>query len=99
MTNPGSSEQYAVLIIGAGIMGSTAAGLQAALELGWRIGVLEALEVVGAESSNGWNNAGTGHAGLSEFNYTPAATDSCIQPMLRASTRTSDLRAELFASD
>lgn len=40
MTHPGTNEQYDALIIGAGIMGSTAAGLLAALEPGWRIGVL-----------------------------------------------------------
>lgn len=54
--------------------------LLARLEPGWRIGVLEALDSVGAESSNGWNNAGTGHAGLCEFNYTPAAADGSIDP-------------------
>lgn len=80
MKHPGTTEHYDVLIIGAGIMGSTAAGLLATLEPGWRIGVLEALEVAGAESSNGWNNAGTGHAGLCEFNYTPAAPDGSIDP-------------------
>ena len=80
MKPPGSTEHYDVLIIGAGIMGATAAGLLATLEPGWRIGVLEALESVGAESSNGWNNAGTGHAGLCEFNYTPAAADGSIDP-------------------
>lgn len=80
MKTPGTTDQFDVLIIGAGIMGATAAGLLATLEPGWRIGVLEALEVVGTESSNGWNNAGTGHAGLCEFNYTPAAADGSIDP-------------------
>lgn len=41
---------------------------------------LEALETVGAESSHGWNNAGTGHAGLCELNYTPASPDGSIDP-------------------
>jgi malate dehydrogenase (quinone) len=31
-----------------------------------------------AESSNPWNNAGTGHAGLCELNYTPQAADGTI---------------------
>ena len=31
-----------------------------------------------AESSNPWNNAGTGHAGLCELNYTPQAADGSI---------------------
>lgn len=80
MKQPGTTEHFDVLIIGAGIMGSTAAGLLATLEPGWRIGVLESLEAVGLESSHGWNNAGTGHAGLCEFNYTPAAADGSINP-------------------
>lgn len=30
------------------------------------------------ESSNPWNNAGTGHAGLCELNYTPQAADGSV---------------------
>lgn len=80
MKQSGTTEHFDVIIIGAGIMGSTAAGLLATLEPGWRIGVLEALDAVGLESSHGWNNAGTGHAGLCEFNYTSAAADGSIDP-------------------
>ncbi len=36
-----------------------------------RIQVYEAAEELAFESSNGWNNAGTGHAGICELSYTP----------------------------
>src|SRR5213075_3000725 len=35
------------------------------------IEVYEAAPQLARESSDGWNNAGTGHAGLCELNYTP----------------------------
>ena len=38
----------------------------------------ESLDAVAEESSNGWNNAGTGHAGLCELNYTPEGKDGTI---------------------
>jgi malate dehydrogenase (quinone) len=37
--------------------------------------VLERLEAVSLESSNAWNNAGTGHAALCELNYMPDDPD------------------------
>jgi len=69
-----------VLVIGAGIIGSTTSSLLAELEPQWDILVVEALGAAGLESSHGWNNAGTGHAGLCEFNYTPAAADGSVDP-------------------
>ncbi len=41
------------------------------LEPGLTIEVHEAAPELARESSDGWNNAGTGHAGLCELNYTP----------------------------
>lgn len=35
-------------------------------------------EGVAQESSNGWNNAGTGHSALMELNYTPQNADGSI---------------------
>jgi malate dehydrogenase (quinone) len=60
-----------VVLVGAGIMSATLAALLRRLEPGWSITVIERLDAVGAESSSPWNNAGTGHAGLCEMNYTP----------------------------
>ena len=60
-----------VLLIGGGIMSSTLGVLLSELEPGWTIEMLERLDDVAMESSNGWNNAGTGHSALAELNYTP----------------------------
>ncbi|MFD1212965.1 malate dehydrogenase (quinone) [Arthrobacter sp. GCM10027362] len=76
---PGSTaKQYDAVIVGAGIMGTTMAGLLARLEPDWRIAVVERLPAAGLESSHAWHNAGTGHAGLCEFNYTPQAADGSV---------------------
>jgi malate dehydrogenase (quinone) len=39
------------------------------------IQVFEAADELAYESSNGWNNAGTGHAGICEISYTPKPAD------------------------
>mmetsp|Transcript_57108 Transcript_57108/g.130365 ORF Transcript_57108/g.130365 Transcript_57108/m.130365 type:complete len:574 (-) Transcript_57108:82-1803(-) len=58
------------LCIGAGIMSSTVALMLQQLEPTWKIVMCERLHAVAEESSNGFNNAGTGHAGFMEPNYT-----------------------------
>ncbi len=40
--------------------------------------MVERLDALAEESSNGWNNAGTGHAALMELNYTPQSADGAI---------------------
>ena len=60
-----------VLLIGGGIMSATLAVLLRELEPTWTIEMVERLDKVADESSNGWNNAGTGHSALCELNYTP----------------------------
>jgi malate dehydrogenase (quinone) len=60
-----------VLLIGGGIMSATLAVLLKQLEPSWTIELVERLDKVAEESSNGWNNAGTGHSALCELNYTP----------------------------
>ena len=60
-----------VLLIGGGIMSATLAVLLRQLEPSWTIELVERLDKVAEESSNGWNNAGTGHSALCELNYTP----------------------------
>ena len=64
-----------VAIIGAGIMSATLASLIRELDPGARIVIYESLERAGLESSNAMNNAGTGHAGLCELNYSPQRAD------------------------
>ena len=60
-----------VLLIGGGIMSSTLGVWLNELEPGWSMEMVERLDGVAEESSNGWNNAGTGHSALAELNYTP----------------------------
>ena len=59
-------------------MSATLGALLRRLEPDWSITFVERLDAVGAESSGAWNNAGTGHAGLCELNYTPESPDGSI---------------------
>ena len=59
------------VLVGAGIISATLGTLLRRLEPGWSITVVERLDGVAAESSDPWNNAGTGHSGLCELFYTP----------------------------
>lgn len=67
-----------VILIGAGIMSATLASLLKELAPEWKISVFEKLSGPGKESSNEWNNAGTGHSALCELNYTPEKSDGSI---------------------
>ena len=60
-----------VVLVGAGIMSATLGALLRRLQPDWSITLVERLNAAAAESSSPWNNAGTGHAGLCEMNYTP----------------------------
>ena len=68
-----------VLLIGGGIMSSTLGVLLNELEPGWTMEMVERLDGVAQESSNGWNNAGTGHSALAELNYTPQDKTGKVQ--------------------
>jgi malate dehydrogenase (quinone) len=59
-----------VVLIGGGIMSATVALMMKELEPSWKFVMYERLHAVAEESSNGFNNAGTGHAGFMEPNYT-----------------------------
>lgn len=61
-------------------MSATLGALLGLLEPDWTVEVFEAAPAVGEESSNAWNNAGTGHAALCELNYTPARPDGTVDP-------------------
>ncbi len=67
-----------VLLVGGGIMSSTLAVWLNELEPSWSMEMVERLDGVAEESSNGWNNAGTGHSALAELNYTPEDKDGNI---------------------
>ena len=59
-------------------MSATLAVMLQKLEPGWNIQIFEALSDVALESSNPWNNAGTGHAALCELNYTKEQADGSV---------------------
>ncbi|PJN57713.1 putative malate:quinone oxidoreductase 1 [Paenibacillus sp. GM1FR] len=67
-----------VILIGAGIMSATLGTLLKELAPDWNIKVFEKLATAGEESSNEWNNAGTGHAALCELNYTVERPDGTV---------------------
>src|SRR3954471_7326474 len=67
-----------VILIGAGIMSATLGSLLKELAPEWEIKVFEKLTNPGEESSNEWNNAGTGHSALCELNYTSEKSDGSI---------------------
>ena len=67
-----------VLLIGGGIMSATLGTWLQELEPDWSITMVEQMESVAEESSNGWNNAGTGHSALMELNYTPQKADGSV---------------------
>ena len=60
-------------------MSATLGAMLKELAPDWEMQVFEKLEKAGAESSNEWNNAGTGHAALCELNYTPEQADGSIE--------------------
>jgi len=60
-----------VILIGSGIMSANLAALLKRLDPSLKIQLYEVTEELAQESSHGWNNAGTGHAGICELSYTP----------------------------
>ena len=72
------NQQTDVLLIGGGIMSATLGTYLQALEPDWSITMVERLDAVAKESSDGWNNAGTGHSALMELNYTPKKADGSV---------------------
>jgi malate dehydrogenase (quinone) len=69
-----------VVLVGGGIMSATLGTLLSILQPDWSIRVFERLGDVAGESSNPWNNAGTGHAALCELNYMPEQPDGTVEP-------------------
>lgn len=77
MSNKNESE-VDVILIGGGIMSATLGTLINELKPDTTIEIFERLDVIAAESSDAWNNAGTGHSALCELNYTPQAKDGSV---------------------
>jgi len=74
------TETVDVVLIGGGIMSATLGTLLHELQPDWKIVAYERLGGVAEESSNPWNNAGTGHAALCELNYMPQSKDGTLDP-------------------
>ncbi|CAH0230547.1 Malate:quinone oxidoreductase [Pedobacter sp. Bi27] len=68
-----------VILIGAGIMSATLGVLLKQLEPNLSIEIYERLDIAAAESSDAWNNAGTGHSAFCELNYTPEKKDGTVE--------------------
>lgn len=76
--NAALTEKTDVILIGAGIMSATLGTLLRQLQPDWSITVFERLDAAAAESSDPWNNAGTGHSALCELNYSPQQADGSV---------------------
>ncbi|MEV0463060.1 malate dehydrogenase (quinone) [Nocardia tengchongensis] len=79
MSNAATIEKTDVVLIGAGIMSATLGALLRQVQPDWSITIFERLEAAAAESSDPWNNAGTGHSALCELNYTPQNADGSVE--------------------
>ncbi len=76
--NDKSGESMNVVLVGAGIMSATLGVLLKELQPNANIQIFERLEGAAAESSDAWNNAGTGHSAFCELNYTPEKADGTV---------------------
>jgi malate dehydrogenase (quinone) len=95
MTTPNHPD---VILVGAGIMSATLAVILKELDPGLKIEIHEVLGREAQESSNAWNNAGTGHAALCELNYTPQKSDGSIDISKALEVNTEfDLSRQLWA--
>eukprot|EP00163_Fabomonas_tropica_P028863 TRINITY_DN5985_c0_g1_i1.p1 TRINITY_DN5985_c0_g1~~TRINITY_DN5985_c0_g1_i1.p1 ORF type:complete len:494 (-),score=90.50 TRINITY_DN5985_c0_g1_i1:2490-3971(-) len=70
--------QADVVLVGGGVMSATLGMMLRQLDPSLDIVMVERLDHVAHESTDGWNNAGTGHAGYCELNYTPQTDDGDV---------------------
>ena len=69
--NSSQNDTVDVLLVGAGVISTTLSVMLKQLQPEWSQLILERLDTPASESSDPWNNAGTGHSALCELNYTP----------------------------
>lgn len=72
------AENIDILLVGGGVMSTTLATLLNQLAPELQILMVERQDAVATESTDAWNNAGTGHAGYCELNYTPQSVDGTV---------------------
>src|ERR1700683_5246926 len=91
-------EKSDIVLVGAGIMSATLGVLLKELLPDLTIQMFETLDGAAQESSNAWNNAGTGHAALCELNSTPMRADGSIDISKALAVNTEfDLSRQLWA--
>ncbi|MGF2687834.1 malate dehydrogenase (quinone) [Marinobacter sp. DUT-3] len=73
-----AARQADVVLVGGGVMSATLGMMLRQLDPSLDIVMVERLDHVAHESTDGWNNAGTGHAGYCELNYTPETEDGDV---------------------
>jgi malate dehydrogenase (quinone) len=87
-----------IVLIGTGIMSATFGTVMKELDPSLSITGFEILEDCGLESSDSWNNAGTGHAANCELNYTPQQADGSVDISKALEVNTEfDLSRQLWA--
>jgi malate dehydrogenase (quinone) len=74
-----SQKKVDVVLVGGGVMSATLGTLLSHLDPSLKIMMVERLSTVAHESTHSLNNAGTGHAGYCELNYTPQLADGTVQ--------------------
>jgi L-2-hydroxyglutarate oxidase LhgO len=93
-----ASESPDVVLIGAGIMSATLGTVRKELEPTLEVVMFETLHDCAQESSEAWNNAGTGHAANCELNYTPQRSDGSVDISRALQVNTEfDLSRELWS--
>jgi len=70
--------QADVVLVGGGVMSATLGIILKQLDPTMDIVLVERLDHIAHESTDGWNNAGTGHAGYCELNYTPETDEGDV---------------------
>ncbi|WP_404365090.1 malate dehydrogenase (quinone) [Marinobacter sp.] len=74
-----AARQADVVLVGGGVMSATLGMMLRQLDPTLDIIMVERLDHVAHESTDGWNNAGTGHAGYCELNYTPETEEGDVE--------------------
>ena len=73
-----TSNSVDVLLVGGGAMSTTLGMLLKQLDPSMTLTMVERLGSIAKESTDGWNNAGTGHAAYCELNYTSENADGTV---------------------
>ncbi|WBL24806.1 malate dehydrogenase (quinone) [Zunongwangia sp. HGR-M22] len=78
IAKPNPKEKYDLICVGGGIMSATLALMTKIIDPDAKIIIFERLKKVAQESTEAWNNSGTGHSAFCELNYTPENKDGKI---------------------